>query len=484
MAGEWVAELLVGRIQRTEPASLSRQLYTLLRAAMLDGRLPADTRLPSSRWLAKELGLARNTVLEVYEQLLAEGYLRARRGAGSFVEAGLLRAASAAPRRAPALSQRGQTLIDCGPTPLALDGAFAPGVPALSAFPRQRWQRALNRHLRHAPAHWLGYQAQGGLPALREALAAYLGQSRGVRCQPEQLLITGGAQQALDWLARLLADVGDVAWMEDPGYLGARSALTAAGLQLHPAPVDASGLDVAYAQAQLPAPRLIYVTPSHQYPGGAVMPLARRQALLACAEAHGAWIIEDDYDSEFRYASQPVAALQGLADSARVIYLGTLSKVMCPALRLAYLVVPESLIDAFRRASWHLAREGHYPTQAALADFISSGELARHIRRMRELYQSRQQALRQAVTQQLGAALPLSGGEAGMHVLAHLPADIDDVALARRGWLEQQLVLRPLSNHSLRTPAPRGWLLGYAGVEESAMAPAVARMARLLEGVW
>lgn len=305
MAGEWVAELLVGRIQRTEPASLSRQLYTLLRAAMLDGRLPADTRLPSSRWLAKELGLARNTVLEVYEQLLAEGYLRARRGAGSFVEAGLLRAASAAPRRAPALSQRGQTLIDCGPTPLALDGAFAPGVPALSAFPRQRWQRALNRHLRHAPAHWLGYQAQGGLPALREALAAYLGQSRGVRCQPEQLLITGGAQQALDWLARLLADVGDVAWMEDPGYLGARSALTAAGLQLHPAPVDASGLDVAYAQAQLPAPRLIYVTPSHQYPGGAVMPLARRQALLACAEAHGAWIIEDDYDSEFRCSSQP-----------------------------------------------------------------------------------------------------------------------------------------------------------------------------------
>jgi len=305
-----------------------------------------------------------------------------------------------------------------------------------------------------------------------------------VRCQPEQLLITGGAQQALDWLARLLADVGDVAWMEDPGYLGARSALTAAGLQLHPAPVDASGLDVAYAQAQLPAPRLIYVTPSHQYPGGAVMPLARRQALLACAEAHGAWIIEDDYDSEFRYASQPVAALQGLADSARVIYLGTLSKVMCPALRLAYLVVPESLIDAFRRASWHLAREGHYPTQAALADFISSGELARHIRRMRELYESRQQALRQAVTQQLGAALPLSGGEAGMHVLAHLPAEIDDVALARRGWLEQQLVLRPLSSHSLRTPAPRGWLLGYAGVEESAMAPAVARMARLLEGVW
>ena len=216
------------------------------------------------------------------------------------------------------------------------------------------------------------------------------------------------------------------------------------------------------------------------------MPLARRQALLACADAHGAWIIEDDYDSEFRYDSQPVAALQGLADSARVIYLGVLSKVMCPALRLAYLVVPESLIDVFRRASWHLACEGHYPTQAALADFISSGELARHIRRMRELYQSRQQALRQAVTQQLGAALPLSGGEAGMHVLAHLPADIDDVVLARCGWLEQQLVLRSLSSHSLRTPAPRGWLLGYAGVEESAMAPAVAvaRMARLLEGVW
>lgn len=481
MAAEWVAELLSGRLRRDGPLSLSRQLCQLLRSAMLDGRIPAGSRLPSSRWLAAELKLARNTVLEVYDQLLAEGYLDTRRGAGSFVLESLRPHLARQPLPAQlGLSARGQAVLACGPTPAGLHGAFAPGVPALEAFPRQAWQRALNRHSRQAPDHWLGYQAQGGLPALREALAAYLGQSRGVRCSADQVLITGGAQQALDWLARLLADPGDVAWVEDPGYLGARTALTAAGLQLCPLPVDAAGLNPAAAPAHAPSPRLIYVTPSHQYPCGAVMPLARRQALLAHADACGAWIIEDDYDSEFRYASQPVAALQGLAASARVMYVGTLSKVMFPGLRLGYLVVPDALIDAFRRASWHLAREGHYPVQAALADFIASGQLARHIRRMRELYLSRQQHLRQAVQQRLGDALPLSGGEAGMHLLAHLPAEVDDQALAQQGWARHQLILRPLSAHSLAAIPPRGWLLGYAGVAEAEITRAVDAMAVLL----
>ena len=231
MAAEWVAELLSGRLRRDDPLSLSRQLCQLLRSAMLDGRIPAGSRLPSSRWLAAELKLARNTVLEVYDQLLAEGYLDTRRGAGSFVLESLRPSLVHQPLPARlGLSARGQAVLGCGPTPAGLHGAFAPGVPALDAFPRQAWQRALNRHNRQAPDHWLGYQAQGGLPVLREALAAYLGQSRGVRCSADQVLITGGALQALDWLARLLADPGDVAWVEDPGYLGARTALTAAGL--------------------------------------------------------------------------------------------------------------------------------------------------------------------------------------------------------------------------------------------------------------
>jgi len=466
----WVIEALTMQLALPSALTLTQRLYRSLRDWIQEGRLGAGTALPSSRRLARELGLGRNTVLGAIDRLIAEGFLVSRPGAGVFVAEwrpeALAGATSASGAATSSLSARGLRILDFSATLSARHMAFAPGVPALDRLPRERWQRLLRRHQQRAPTEWFDYPKQGGVPALREALCDYLRLSRSVRCRPEQILITQGAQQGFELIARLLADAGDCVWLEEPGYGGAQSCFASAGLTLQPVAVDDEGMNIDTLPASTPAPRLIYVTPSHQYPRGVTMTLPRRMALLERARREGAWIIEDDYDSEFRYASAPIASLQGLIPSAPVIYVGTFSKVLYPGLRLGYLVLPEALVEPFRRANARLHREGQYAVQAALADFIGEGHFVRHVARMRECYRERQARLRQALAPATAAGLVLSSGHAGMHLVAHLESHALESELVERGRAAG-ILLSPLSRYYLEGPGEPGLVLGYAGATEA-----------------
>ncbi|WP_434630523.1 PLP-dependent aminotransferase family protein [Chromobacterium sp. CV08] len=480
MNHDWIVAYLQPRLLRNDGEHLSRQLYRQLRELIRQRRLAGGSALPSSRTLAQTLKLGRNTVLSAYDQLAAEGYLESRHGSGTYVCDAFADDPAHSPRTdAPArrLSLRGRRLAEASRLPAGRLGAFVPGQPELTLFPHKQWQQCLNRRQRGAPLAWLHYQHQGGLPALRGALSQYLHLTRSVRCEPEQLLIVPGAQSALTLLAQLLAEPGDTAWIEEPGYTGAQAAMLAAGLRCRGIRVDGQGL---CPDPDATPPRIIYATPAHQYPTGAVMGLSRRLELLALARRHDSWIVEDDYDGEFCYTSAPLAALQSLDRDGRVIYLGTFSKVMFPGLKLAYLVLPPELVDPYRRCQARLQGEGSYLQQAAVADFIEQGHFARHIRHMRELYQRRQLLLRHAAAQYLGDAMPLHGGDAGMHLLAALPDGFDEWEL-QTAAAEQELWLRPLARHFLETPYRNGLVLGYAGIEDHALRPAVQQLADLLE---
>ncbi|MED5296028.1 MAG: PLP-dependent aminotransferase family protein [Pseudomonadota bacterium] len=468
----WVIEALALTFATDAEGTLSHRLYMALRNWIVQGDLPQGCALPSSRRLASTLGVGRNTVLAAVERLSAEGFVVSRPGAGLYVARLDLHdawprdvdVAASLPSSEPTAipySNRGQQLLaSCG----AMDGqrrAFTPGMPAIDQFPRELWQRLLKRHQHRADDDVFGYATGGGHGPLREALCDYLRLSRSVRCHPHQILITQGAQQAFELVTRLLADPGDRAWVEDPGYAGAKACFASSGLELTPVPVDDEGLKTDAADSAKP-PRLIYATPSHQYPSGATMSMARRLALLECARRHGAYIIEDDYDSEFRYTTPPLASLQGLAGGDPVIYVGTFSKVLYPGLRLGYLVLPEPLFDDFRRANARLHREGQYVAQAALADFIKEGHFSRHVARMRRCYRERQACLRQALAPAVAAGLSLSSGQSGMHLVAHLDSVAQEQQLIRRAH-EAGITLSALSDHYLCASPKAGLVLGYAG---------------------
>ncbi len=474
------------------PTPLFRQLYDGLRHAILSGQLHPGARLPSTRALADELGLSRNTVMSAYLQLLAEGYLEGKVGAGTYVARLLpdevLRAQPAAhlgarPRKAESrLSERGRRLVAI---PVALSRglggprAFRPGTPALDVFPFGLWRQLQARCWQHPPPELLGYGPSAGYRPLREAIAAYLGAARAVRCEPEQVIIVAGSQQGLDLTARLLLDPGAAAWIENPGYPGARGALLAADVRVVPVPVDGEGLDVAAGVARCPDARLVYVSPSHQYPLGVTMSLKRRLALLEWASRAGAWVLEDDYDSEYRYVGRPLAALQGLDSAGRVIYLGTFSKVLFPALRLGYLVVPPDLVEAFTAARMLADRHSPSMDQAVLAEFLAQGHFARHIRRMRVLYAERQAALVEAARRELGGLLEVRPSEAGMHLLGWLPAGVDDQAASQRAKVHD-VEAPPLSSYSSEPLERGGLVLGYAGVDADEIAAGVRRLAKAL----
>ncbi len=466
-----------------------QQLYAEIRTAVLSGRLPPGTRLPATRALAVTLGLARSTVVNAFEQLLAEGYLDSRVGAGTFVALNLpeellhvgVEAARTKPTISPTggLSQRGVRLATARVSVTAAPRTAQPfrhGLPDISDFPFTLWIRLLSR--RYAAPTLLDYGDPAGYLPLRNALARYLAAARGLNCRPEQVIIVGGSQQGLDLAARLLLDPGDAVWIEEPGYLGARAALRAADGELIPVPVDAEGLDVAAGQTRAPQARMAYVTPSHQFPLGVTLSLARRLALLAWAEAAGAWIMEDDYDSEFRYAGRPLAALQSLDRAGRVIYLGTLSKVLFPGLRLGYLVVPPNLVTAFTAARAVTDRQAPAVTQAALADFIEGGHFARHIRRMRTLYAARREALLTGLAP-LHAHLELLPATAGMHLTALLPHGVDDQAITQRA-AAQQLEIAPLSAYALGPLERGGLILGYAPFSPAVILAASQRLGSVL----
>lgn len=482
-------------LDSSSPEPLYRQLYDWLRGAILTGQLRPGTRLQSTRELATELGVSRNTVMNAFEQLLAEGYLEGQVGSGTYVSRALpddmlyIPASRSRtprlPRKGRVLSERGAALataaVNASQSSIAVR-AFRPGTPALDAFPSEVWSRLLARRWRNPPRELLGYSTSAGYKVLREAIASYIGAARAVNCEPDQVIVVAGAQQALDLVSRLLLGTDDAAWIEDPGYLGTRAAFIGAGARLIPVPVDEEGLDVAAGEARAPDARLAYVSPSHQYPLGVTMSLARRLALLEWANRAGAWIIEDDYDSEYRYAGRPLAALQGLDKEGRVIYLGTFSKVLFPSLRMGYMVVPPDMVDAFAAARGVLSRFTPSMDQAVLADFINEGHFARHIRRMRTLYAERQAMLVETARREMDNLIEINPHEAGIHLVGWLADGIDD-RKASEAAANEGVEAHALSSFSINHRTRSGLLLGYAGYDERQIRVGVRKLSTVLRAV-
>jgi GntR family transcriptional regulator/MocR family aminotransferase len=486
---EAVALLSVLDLSSGRPEPLHRQIYDALRKAILEGRLRPGARLPASRLLAEDLGVSRNTVTAAFEQLAAEGYVAARVGSGTRVsrlspEVHLHAERKGAGARPPSgvkappaeLSLRGRALAAIRRSKHTGPIAFQPGVPALAEFPFPLWARLLSRRARHTRADSMGYSLTAGFPPLRKAIAAYLGAARGVLCEHEQVIVVGGTQAALDLATRMLLDPGDPVWIEEPGYLGARAALTAAGAELVPVPVDEEGLDVAAAERARPAARLAYVTPSQQFPLGCTMSLSRRLEMIEWAAREAAWILEDDYDSEFRYAGRPLAALHGLDRHGRVVYAGTFSKTMFPALRVGYLVVPKALVESFTTALRNTGHAAPIAVQAALADFIGEGHFGSHVRRMRALYAERGATLVELLRRDLAGALAIPDATGGMQIACELREHGDDVAICGRA--ATRAVSASALSQSALTPEPRrGLHLGFAAVPVGReMQDAVARL--------
>ncbi len=486
-------------LDQNTPVPLYRQLYERLRAAILAGQLETGARLPSTRVLASELGVSRNTTALAYELLLLEGYIESRVGDGTRVAHLQIEPLFQVTRHAEdqyptdtsgpqtaVLARRGQLLVNTSdPEELHANQAsagtsmFRVGQPDVAYFPYETWARLVARHARQSLQAVSLYQNAQGYAPLREAIAAHIGIRRGVHCSPEQIILTAGSQGALDLVARVLLDPGDLAWVEDPGYLGARGALLAAGASLVPVPVDQEGLDVEAGRQLCREARLAIVTPSHQFPTGVTMSLSRRLALLEWGRQAQAWIVEDDYDSEYRFSGRPLEALQGLDRAGRVIYIGTFSKVLFPSLRLGYLVAPAELLQGFIAARHFI--DTHLPLleQMALADFIAEGHFGRHLRKMRLLYLERRNALVDTLRRELGDILDIAVPEAGMHLVAWLPAGLNAQAVVRRA-AANGLHIVPISQYSLRPLQRDGLMLGFASASPEELRAGVQTLALTL----
>jgi GntR family transcriptional regulator/MocR family aminotransferase len=477
-------------IDRAAAKPLYRQLCDAYREAIVERRLRGGQRLPSTRALAVELRISRIPVLNAFEQLIAEGYFESRRGSGTFVASTLARETSAKGLAASRIlkrpgprvvARRPATLLRASPEPwLGGFGAFRLSEPAMDHFPTRVWSRLIARHSRNTARGAMTYgSALGSLP-FRQAVAAYLRTARAVCCEADHIMVVSGSQQALEITARVLLDPGQPVWVEEPGYGGARDALAMAGARLVPVPVDDNGLDVAAGIKRCPRARAVHVTPSHQYPLGVTMSPARRLQLLEWAQATGAWVIEDDYDSEYRYEGHPVTALQGLDRDARVIYIGTFSKVLFPALRVGYVVIPPDLVGRFMavRDAMDICPPALHP--AVLADFIAEGHFARHLRRTRAIYAERRSALVDALRRELGGRLDVLGAEAGIHLTAFLAKRSRDRAISERA-ARDGLWAMPLSACYLGSAVRPGLVLGYGGTTAAQMPGAVRRLRRALD---
>ncbi len=476
---------------------LYRQIYEGIRGAILSGKLVSGTRLPASRVLAKNLGVSRLTVVNAFEQLLAEGYLEGKTGAGTFVASrlpeDLLLISDARTKNDRAelteekvkISKFAERLAETQTRVSRFQSTnasvpFKNGLTAVREFPFEIWEKIAARVYRQARYKISGYGEAAGLRPLREAVAAHFADARGVHCETEQIFITNGAQQALDLTARVLLETGDKVWIEDPCYQEALGVFRAVGAQIVPVAVDAEGFDLAAAEKQCAAAKIVYITPSHQYPTGVTMSLARRLSLLEWARKTGAWIIEDDYNSEFRYTGRPLASLQNLDKRERVIYVGTFSKTIFPALRLGCMVVPKNLIEIFRAA--RNLSDCHSPIfeQAILAGFIAEGHFARHLRRMRTLYEKRQNVLVEEAEKNLKGLLKVSKASSGMHLIGWLAPDFDEQAVAEKAF-ENDLCLTPLSSYCIENKLPPGVILGYTGFDEKEIRQGVRKLKEVLE---
>jgi GntR family transcriptional regulator/MocR family aminotransferase len=464
---------------------LFRQVYARLRHGILDGTFRAGDRLPSTRDLAEQLRISRTVVVLAYDQLLAEGFVEGRIGSGTYVPAGVASARPGGSLRSARfrLSRFGAFAAATGPRvdfprprakPLTYD--FSYGRSDVESFPFEQWQRILHRRERRVRVRELDYGPAAGTDALREAIAAHLRRSRAVVCDAGQVIVVNGSQQALDLVARVLIEVGDGVAIEDPIYQGTREIVRAAGARLRAIPVDRDGLD---PEALPPKARLAFVTPSHQYPSGAILPLARRQALLRWARRANAVIVEDDYDGEFRYDGKPLESLQGLDGEGRVVYVGTFSRTIFSALRIGYLVVPKRFAPAFTAGKWLCDR--HTPTleQETLAEFIASGMYERHLRRMRRLNAARRRALLEALEEHLAKRVEVSGAGAGAHVVIWPSRQLSETATVEAA-AARGVGVYGIAPYFFRQPPRPGIILGYSRLRESDIREGVRRLAEVL----
>ena len=469
---------------RPRHQALTNWLYGELRSAILEGRLAAGARLPSTRDFARQYELSRGTVVSVVERLQAEGYISSRVGFGTWVnrvEAPRpARQATTTPayiRRVRSTYKRPQPWVD-----LAFADALRPfriGVPAINEFPSEVWGRIAASRARKFRS-WLKKEAdRRGYRPLREAIAEYLRTSRGVRCTAEQLVIVSGIQQALDLLARFLLKKDDRIWMEDPGYFGARIAFDNVGARIVAVPVDDEGLSVSTGIRISPNARGGYVTPAHQFPLCVTMSLERRLALLRWASRAGAFVIEDDYDSEYRFEGPPVPALQSLDNHSSVIFIGSFSKTVFPALRVGYVVLPEPLVDFFSGFRYRTDFRNSSFDQAVLCDFIVEGHLARHLRRMRNLYAERLATLMEGARQYLGGMLEISKVRAGLYTIGYLRNEMTS-RHAEKLAEAQDIEVLAVDRCTMRRPDPKALLLGFGGFDELAIRQGLIRLAKAL----
>jgi len=477
-------------VDRKMAKPLHRQIFDAYRTAIVSRNLFAGQQIPSTRALATELHISRIPVLNAYSQLLAEGYFETRTGAGTFVCSSLPDRMTACenttvisagtPSGPRPVSRRSTLLPRFNPAPWLFGrGAFSVGQPAIDYFPLQAWSRLVARHCRDVRATSLHFSNPLGSEDFRTTIANYLRTVRAVNCEPSQIMVVSGSQQALDISARVLLDPGDRVWLEEPGYRLTQQVLGLAGCHVVPVPVDEEGLDVSAGIKVCRRARAAYVTPSHQYPLGVTMSASRRLQLLEWAQSSHAWVIEDDYDSEYRYEDMPIASLQGLDRSSRVIYIGTFSKTLFPSLRLGYMVIPNDLVDRFVAVRLAMDMYPGHLYQAVLRDFIAEGHFARHIRRTRMLYSERRRVLIGAIAEEFGSLLQVFGAEAGMHLVAAARRAFNDREIAARA-ANQNLWLWPLSPCYLGKTSRKGFVLGFGSTPTRAIPQAVHQLRRVL----
>lgn len=476
-------------LSRANGTPLFRQLYLQLRSAILSRRLRPGTKLPSTRELAAEIGVSRSAAVAAYEQLLAEGYTSGKHGSGTYVSPDLPEPIEGNPQRrrkpAAAMTPAAAPLQPIGDfvdvTAQSDDRPFNLGRTLVDARTIELWRKLSARTFGSlSPSHF-GYSDPRGTLELRNAICEYLQAARAVRCDPDQIVVTAGTQQAVDIVVRILPNRDKEVWVEDPGYPLTRQALLAAGATVRPIPVDGQGINVGAGIKSAPNARAVFVTPSHQFPTAVVLSMARRLELLAWARNKNAWIVEDDYASEFRYGGRPLASLQGLDEGERVIYVGTLNKALFPGLRIGYAVVPRALLRAFVAARYLMDRQPSTLSQAVVTAFMEEGHFAAHIRRMRLLYRDQRDELVAALKNRLGADLTVTAPDQGMHLVAFTRRGLSDVAIERAGR-QHGVIVRAMSRLYVAAAPRSALVLGFSGHPRQTILPAVENLARALEG--
>lgn len=471
---------------------LYKQLYNLIREAILSRRLKGNQKLPGTRTLSRELKISRNTVVLAFEQLMIEGYITGKIGAGTYVTNdipdNLLKSKEIGSKNKnkikfsksdlgkkfdpPELIYRNISYDEIVP--------FQNGLPSLEDFPFNEWLKIINKPGTIIPHTQFGYQDSTGYKPLRNAISNYLTTYRAVNCVPEQIIVINGSQQGLDLISRVMLDENKNVMIEDPGYFGTRASVFKAKAKVHPVPVDKEGIDIDYAYRHYPKPDFIYTTPSHQFPLGAIMSISRRLKLLEYAERNDAWIIEDDYDSEFRYTGSPLPSLQGMDKFNRVIYIGTFSKVLFPGLRLGYLVLPsEEMVKPFAVVKSITDRQSPILDQIVLSKFIEEGYFTKHIRKMRMLYKERQDFLIAELYKETGSKLKFKASDAGMHMVVWLPKNFNDKKISALAK-ENNLIVYPLSDYVLKFKQKPGLILGYTGFDKSKLKAGVKILSKII----